>query len=172
MDVLDEEVFAVIMAIVVVASVVGIAQLIRSEVVEPFTAIGLLNSECRIGDYPKEVFEGEELRLCLYLYNHLGRPQLMMVKYKLGDKNVIPTNMTPSPEAPLKTFKFLLNHGANTTLPVRVPIPLNTELVGKEVALIFELWVYDKDLGEWVYSGRWVHLYVKMREAPIPWTKS
>lgn len=172
MDVLDEEVFAVVMAIVIVASVLGITQLLRPGVIEPFTAIGLLNSECRIGDYPKEVFEGEELRLCLYLYNHLGRPQLMMVKYKLGSSNVIPTNTTPSPEASLKSFKFLLNHDANITLPVRVPIPFNTGLVGKDVALIFELWVYDLDSNDWVYSGRWVHLYVKVREALIPWAKS
>ncbi len=168
MDVLDEEVFAVIIALTIVGSALGIAQLLRPEVTEPFVAIGILSSDCRIGDYPKEVFEGEDVRLCIYLYNHLGHPQLMMVKYKLGSRDTLPTNTSGSPEETIKTFIFILNHGSNITKPISVPIPTGEGLVGKDVALIFELWLYDEGLGDWVYSGRWVHLYVKVREGPIP----
>lgn len=172
MDVLDEEVFAVIVALAVVGSVLGIAQVLRPEVVEPFTAVGLLNSECRIGDYPREVFEGEELRLCIFVYNHLGHPQLVMVKYKVGSRDSLPTNSSPSPEATIRSFEYLLRHGGNVTSPIRVPIPVGSGLVGREVAMIFELWLYDLGVGGWVYSGRWVHLYVKVREAPVPWLRS
>ncbi|MEL9998400.1 MAG: hypothetical protein QXH99_07915, partial [Sulfolobales archaeon] len=112
MDVLDEEVFAVIIALAIVGSALGIAQLLRPEVTEPFVAIGLLSSGCRIGDYPKEVFEGEDARLCIYLYNHLGHPQLMMVKYKLGSRDTLPTNTSGSPGETIKTFIFILNHGS------------------------------------------------------------
>jgi len=90
----------------------------------------------------------------------------MMVKYKLGSRDTLPTNTSGSPEVTIKSFKFLLNHGSNTTKPISVPI--SEGLVGRDVALIFELWLYDEGLGDWVYSGRWVHLYVKVREGPIP----
>ena len=168
MDVLDEEVFAVIIALAIVGSALGIAQVLRPEVTEPFIALGILDSECRIGNYPKVVFGGEDIRLCIYLYNHLGHPQLMMVKYKLGSRDTLPTNTSESPELTIKSFKFLLNHASNITKPIVVPIPTSKELIGMDIALIFELWLYDGSLGDWVYSGRWVHLYVKVREGPIP----
>ena len=168
MDVLDEEVFAVIIALTIVGSAIGIAQLLRPEVTEPFVALGILDSECRIGNYPKEVFEGEGVRLCIYLYNYLGHPQLMMVKYKLGSRDTLPTNTSESPEQTIKSFKFLINHASNITKPISVLIPSGEGLVGRDVAMIFELWLYDGSLGDWVYSGRWVHLYVKVREGPIP----
>lgn len=168
MDILDEEVFAVIVALAIVVSAVGIAQVLRPEVVEPFVAIGILSSDCRIGDYPKEVFEGEDVKLCVHVYNHLGRPQLVMVKYKLGSRDTLPTNVSGSPAETLKTFKFLVGHASNITKPISVPIPTGEGLVGGDVALIFELWLYDEDSGDWVYSGRWVHLYVRVREGPIP----
>ncbi len=168
MDVLDDEVFAVLIALTIIASVVGITQVLRPEATEAFVAIGLLDSECRVGEYPKEVFEGEYVKLCIFLYNHLGRPQLMRVDYKLGSRDTLPTNTSGSPEEVITSFKFLLSHGGNVTKPISALIPTGRGLVGKEVAMIFELWLYDEDLDGWVYSGRWVHLYVNVREAPIP----
>ncbi len=168
MNILDDEVFAVLLAIVIVGSVFAIAQVIRPEVTEPFTAIGLLNEECRIGHYPKEVFQGQNLTLCIFLYNHMGYPLLMQVRYKIGTNETLPTNTTPSPQPVIKELEVLLDNNDNATILVQVPIAVGGEYVGKRVALIFELWIYDISKQEWVYTGRWNHLYVKVLEAPIP----
>lgn len=168
MNLLDEEVFAVILALIVVGSIFSVAQLIRPNVTEPFTAIGLLNENCMIGDYPSKVFSGENITLCIFLYNHMGYPLLMQVRYKIGSNTTLPTNSTPSPVPTILIFDKLLDHGGNTTFLVEVPISVNESFVGKRIALIFELWFYDIDRDEWIYSGRWNHLYVEVLESPIP----
>ena len=168
MNLLDDEVFAVIIAIIVVGSVFSGAQLLRPSVTEPFTAIGLLNENCKIGVYPDKVFRGENLTLCIFLYNYMGYPLLMQVRYKIGSNTTLPTNSTPSPMPTILVFNKLLDHGENTTFYVEVPIKVNESFVGKRIALIFELWIYDIDHDKWVYSGRWNHLYVEVLESPIP----
>ena len=168
MNVLDDEVFAVLLAIVVVASVFSAAMTLRPEVVEAFTAIGLLNEECKIGDYPERAFPGESLKLCIFLDNHMGYPMMLQVRYKIGTSETLPTNTTASPQPAVESFTRVLDHGENATMLVEVPVDVPRELVGRKVALIFELWAYDVNKHEWVYTGRWNHLYVKIVEAPLP----
>jgi len=159
---LDDEVFAVLTAIVVVASVFSAAMLIREGyVAEPFTAIGLLNENCRIGEYPGYVRSNSTVTLCLYVYNHEGKPLYWKVVYRLGSNKTLPTNTTPSPEPAIQEWRGVLGHRQNSTFKVvvRIPeIPLNTT----RVTLIFELWAYDVNLHTWVYTGRWVHLHVNV----------
>lgn len=164
--ILDEEVFAVILAITIVASVVGIAQVLRPEVVESFTAIGLLNSECKIGNYPDVAVNGTQLDLCLFIANYMGRPIYYKVTYKLGGKDLLPTNSTPSPMEPVTNWFGVLGNRDNVTIPIRVPIVVYTQ-IPRDIALIFELWLYDTGLGNWTYSGRWVHLYINVT-SPLP----
>ncbi len=161
--ILDEEVFAVIMAIIVVGSVFGIAQVLRPSVVEPFTAIGLLNEECKIGDYPEIVVAGENITLCIFVHNYMGYPIYYKVVYKIGTNETLPTQNTSSPEPPVMEWKGFLDHNENTTFKVAITV----DRPGKKIALIFELWLYDPDKDTWVYSGRWVHLYVDVLEAPV-----
>ena len=168
MNVLDEEVFAVIMALAVVASVFAIAEVLRPKYPEPFTAIGLLNSQGKIGDYPTQVFPGENVSLKIFLANYLGHPALMQVRFKIGDNSTLPTNSTPSPQPTLRVFETILDSGENTTLPANLPIAVGSEYVGRRAALILELWVYNATSRQWVYTGEWNHLYVKVVEAPIP----
>ena len=165
MDLLDDEVFAVIMAVVVVSSVFAAAQVLTPGNVEPFSAIGLLNQDCVIGDYPEEVYNGENVTLCLFVDNHLGHVALFRVVYKIGTNASLPTNSTPSPEASVSEWDFLLEDGENATQKVTVPVVVDLGgNVSRRVALIFELWYLDPSSGEWVYSGRWVHLYVTVKK--------
>lgn len=160
-NILDGEVFAVIVAISIVGSALGIAQLLRPEVVEPFTALGLLNQDCAIGEYPKYVFAGGEIELCVFVGNNMGYPILARVVYKLGTGEDLPTNTTPSTLKPIKNFTVLVAHGGNVTFKVRLPIPENPPEADR-VAIILELWFYDPERGVWTYSGRWNHLYVQV----------
>jgi len=168
MNILSDEVFAVILAIMVIGSIFSVVEVIQPRIIEPFISLGLLNEECKIGDYPREVFIGENLTLCLLLYNYMGYPVIMQVKYKIGTNETLPTNTTPSPQPVIMVFEKLLDHNENITLLIQVPIAVNKSYVGKEIALIFELWIYDVDHGNWVYSGIWDQLYVKVLEVPIP----
>jgi len=168
MNILNDEVFAVILAIMVIGSIFSVAEVLQPRIVEPFISIGLLNEECKIGDYPGEVFIGENLTLCLLLYNYMGYPVLVQVKYKIGTNETLPTNTTPSPRPAIMIFEKLLDHNENITLLIQVPIAVNKSYVGKEIALIFELWIYDVNQDNWVYSGIWNQLYVKVLEVPIP----
>jgi len=160
-NVLDEEVFAVILAISVVGSVLASASVLRPEVVEPFTALGLLDSSCRIGTYPREVYPGGEVELCVYVYNHVGYPILAQVRYKVTEPGDIPTNTTPSKASVVKNITALVSHKQEVLRKVKLPIPLELPQ-SEKVALVIELWVYDLKTGDWVYSGRWNHLYVRV----------
>jgi uncharacterized membrane protein len=160
--ILDDEVFAVIMAIVIIGSVLGVISIIGVSSGERFTAIGLLNEECKIGSYPAQVNIGSNLTLCLYVYNHMDRPIYYKIIYKVGSNNTLPTNTSPSSEPVIDSWKGLLNNNENLTMKVEIPVRIAGNVSSSRVALIFELWIYDIDSGNWIYTGRWVHLYVSL----------
>jgi len=160
--VIDDEVLAVLTAIVTVACALGIAlSLPRSP--EPFTAIGLLNEQGEIGDYPRVLVAGEPVRLQVFVMNHLGKAAMLKVEAKIGARGRIPSNSTPLDAPPVWERVVILGHGQNATIPVQIAVAEP----GSNLALVFELWQYDASKGEWVYTGRWCHLYVNVtRGAP------
>lgn len=159
MWILDEEVFAVILAITIIGSAIGVVMILMPGSSENFTAIGLLNSECKIGDYPRVALNNTYIDLCIFIANYMNKPILYKVIYKIGNETTLPTNSTPSDSEPLESWWGVLSNGGNTTFPVRVLVA--SPSIGR-VALIFELWIYDTDKRDWVYSGEWVHLYINV----------
>ncbi len=158
--VLDDEVLAVLTAIVTVASAIGIASLIPRNP-EPFVAIGLLSERGVIGGYPRLL--GEPVRLRVFVANHLGEVAMLKVVAKLGARGRLPTSEAPLDAPPVWERAVILGHGQNATIPVQLVV----EREGLNVALVFELWAYDASRGAWVYTGRWCHLYVNVtRGAP------
>ena len=166
MDLLDEEVFAVLTAIIVVASVFSAAMIVRPSNPEPFSAIGLLDQNCKIGDYPDFVLIGENLTLCIYISNHMGKPMAFMVKYKFGTPQTLPTNTTPSPAPTQREYIVVLDNNESTLFKREIPVPYNPQLVGQNATIIFELWQYNTTSNQWNYTGKWVHLHVKVRAPP------
>ncbi|MEM0495113.1 MAG: DUF1616 domain-containing protein [Thermofilum sp.] len=158
--VLDDEVLAVLAAIVTVACVIAVAlTLPRSS--EPFLALGLLGERGKIGDYPSRVLVGEPVKLHIFVMNHLGKAALLKVVAKLGSRGSLPTNSTPLEAPPLWEYELVLGHGENATIPVQLAL----EKEGVNVALVFELWMYNTTSGSWVYTGRWNHLYINVTKA-------
>jgi uncharacterized membrane protein len=95
--ILDEEVFAVILALTIIASSLGIALTWRASG-EAFTAIGLLDESCKIGVYPRTVAVNQSLTLCIYIYNHMGKPVAYQVLYKVAvNASQLPKATAPSP---------------------------------------------------------------------------
>lgn len=156
---LDEEVFAVILAVSVIASVVGLVYLLKPVETEPFIALGLLGKDCLIGGYPKTVINNTRVELCLFIGNYLGGPVYYQVRYKIASTpDQLPSNTTPSPLPTLSYWSGVLENNANTTF--RVEVPVYTTSDSNTTALVFELWTRSKE--GWVYTGRWVHLYVNV----------
>ncbi len=166
MNLLDRDVFAVLLALVVVATFFSLALMLRPH--EHFLLATLLNANCSIGTYPRAVVNGGNITLCLYLENHLGEPIYVQIRYKIGTNETLPTNSTPSPEPTLKTFETILEDRANVTLRMVVPVYVKPSLVGQRIALIFEVWIYDVDNDSWKYTGIWLHHYVKVYEVGTP----
>lgn len=154
---IDDEVLAVLTALVVVASVFSAAMVIPRHP-EGFTAIGLLNKNCMIGEYPRHIYVGENVTLCVFMYNYMGRPLLLQARMKLGSRGRIPSNTTPLDTPIILNVTRILPDKGNYT--GRVSFTLNE--TGSNIAIVFELWRYDSSLKEWVYTGRWVHLYVNV----------
>jgi len=164
-NLLDDEVFAVILAVVVVASVFAAAQEFRRT--EPFNAIGLLNENCQIGEYPSFALTGENLTLCIYVSNQMGIPEAFKVVYRFGNIDALPTNTTPSTAPELWSRIIVLDSGQDSLLKYAFPIPNSPELIGTNATLIFELWMYNATSGLWEYTGRWVDLNLRVVGVPL-----
>ncbi|MCD6235469.1 MAG: DUF1616 domain-containing protein [Thaumarchaeota archaeon] len=162
---IDDEVKAVVLAIIIVAGVFAVAQLATSgRVVEPFSALGLLGPEKKIGDYPKEVLANQTINLYLFVDNHEGRVMYYVIYAKLGNKSTV-INENVSASAPiLDTYEVILPHGENATIPVSIKIPKPYT----NARLIFEMWVYDPENRSVSYYGRWVQLWLNVTSPQIP----
>lgn len=161
---LDEEVKAVVLAIIVVASVFAVAQAMRAgTVVEPFSALGLLGPKMKIGDYPKVVLVNETIRLYLYVGNYEGKVMYYVIYAKLGDRSTLINESIPADAPILAEYKTILPHGANTTIPIEISIDKPME----NARLIFEMWILDPDSKELRYHGRWNQLWLNITTPEI-----
>ena len=161
--ILDEEVFAVVMAIVIIGSILGAVIYIRPMGSgESFVALSILNERCKMGEYPRQIIENSNITLCLSIYNHMGKPIYYKVVYKIGTNTTLPTNTTASPEKPILSWRGVVYDDANNTFLINVPVYVPGNYSPDRIALIFELWIYDTSRDEWVYTGIWNHLYVKV----------
>ena len=85
----DERIQAVLMIIVLAYGVLTVAPVILGDrVVEPFSELGILGPEMKLGDYPREVALGDSVDLYLYLGNHEGNLMYYRVLVKQGDQSL------------------------------------------------------------------------------------
>jgi len=159
----DPEVFAVVLALIIVIGVFAIAQVyVSSRVVEPFSEIGLLGPKMKIGDYPTEVIVGEKFKLYIYLGNHMGYPMWYVVFLKIGNMTTFVNETVPANVEPVWCYEILLDHNSNIT----IPIVMSLNRTGTNVRLIFELWTINEH-GELAYHNRWVHLWINVTKPTI-----
>lgn len=154
--ILDEEVWAVILAIIVVGGVFAVSQAYLSgRVVEPFSELGLLGRNMKIGDYPRELVVGDNATFYVYVGNHMGRPMYYVVEVKLGDES---TSVDPADVEAIFTYERVLLH--NETWIFRVDLPV--EAPGLNQRIIVELWIYNETIGDLQYHGRWTQLWINV----------
>lgn len=157
--ILDEEVFAVIMAISIVISAVGIAVVLSPEIPEPFMSLGLLNENCKMGGLPSTVMNNSVLRFCIFVSNYMNKPVLYRVDYKISEDGLLPINNTPLDLSPSKSWHGILNNKENTTMLVEVLVKSSSS---RRITLVFELWIFDTSSQSWKYTGIWNHHHVNV----------
>ena len=158
---IDEDLKTIVVGLLLVVAGFTVFQAFFSDrVVEPFSELGILGPNMKIGDYPRELAVGEEFDLFLYLGNHMGSPQMYRVYVKLGDRglNVSDTSAYPAPV--VTSYQYSLGDKRNVTLP----ITLSISEAGVNSRLVFEMHRFDVEAGEFVYHERWNQLWLNVTE--------
>jgi len=159
--IIDEEVWAVILAIIVVSAVFAISQIcISGRVVEPFSELGILGSKMKIGDYPRELVLGEKAKLYIYVGNHMGRPMYYIVKIKIGNRT---TPVDPAPIPPIKVYEKILDDNSTWIFPFQISF----NETGLNYRLIVELWIYNSTSNQIEYHSRWCQLWINVTQPKV-----
>ena len=128
---------------------------------EAFSELAVLGPKMKIGDYPNEVSAGDPFSLFLYVKNHEGRVMHYAIKVKLGNITTLINGDKPMTVPVLLKHEVILLHGANWTKP----IILSIAKAGVNYRLVFELWVYDQNIRNFNYHGRWCQLWLNVTKS-------
>lgn len=134
--------------------------LLGKRVVEPFSELGILGPNMKLGDYPKDGVTSEPFNLYLYLGNHEGNVQYYQVIVKQGDQSQNVTEDTPL-DAPLITFyEYSLINKQNSTIPISLA-PIRS---GINQRIVFELYRYNTESQGFEYNGNWLQLWMNVTD--------
>ena len=82
---IDEKLQTVILLILAAYGLlISIPLLLGGRVVEPFSELGVLGPEMKLGDYPHDVQIGENIDLFVYIGNHEGSVSYYKLLFKEG----------------------------------------------------------------------------------------
>ncbi len=186
MNLLDREVFIVLLVLMMVVSVIGLSYIVRSNIYivynqagdsvkltgikvidenPSFESIGLLNQHCMMGPYDKVFFNGERLNYCFMVYNGYNEPRLYQIRYKLS-LGPIPSRKEPLDTTTISNYTILVNPLEKAIVKPGFKVNVAPGLIGRNITLIFELWRYDPGIHGWVYTGDWAHIHIRVAEAP------
>ena len=158
---IDEKIQAAVIVGLLAYAVLTVAPVILGDrIVEPFSELGILGPNMKLGDYLREVEAGEEMSLYLYLGNHEGRPTYYQVQAKLGDRSVNVSDTEPYPGVVLSNYQHVLENESNYTRPIVISV----KEPGFNRRLVFELHKYSPDERRFVYDGVWVQLWLNVTE--------
>lgn len=136
----------------------AIPPILPDRVVEPFTELGILGPNLKLGDYPDSVEAGESFTLFLYLGNHESRVMYYRTLVKFGGELSFASETEPMDAPVIASYDhFILNDGNVTRL-----LSLSADDVGTNRRLVFELYEFDEAVDDFVYSGEWVQLWMNV----------
>ncbi|MCW4029791.1 MAG: DUF1616 domain-containing protein [Candidatus Bathyarchaeota archaeon] len=123
---------------------------------EPFTALGLLGPNQKLGDYPSQIVVNQPVKLYIYVDNQMGKPMLYTIPVKVGN-NYTQTN--PAPVEPIWMFEQVLANNQSWIFPVTI----NLTQPGDNQRVIFELWFYNETTNQNQYQPqRWAQLWLNV----------
>jgi uncharacterized membrane protein len=156
---IDDELKAIVLIILVASAAISIYPILEEgRIVEPFSELGVLGPNNKLGDYPREIEVGQIFNLFLYVGNHEGTSQYYQVRAKIGDQTQNISDTSPLEAAAVATWETILENESNTTIPIEISI----SQPGQNRRLVFELWKYDTGAHEFVYHQRWTQLWLNV----------
>jgi len=156
---IDEDLRTVLVGLLLVLAGFTVFQAFFADrVVEPFSELGILGPEMKIGDYPRELEVGESFDLYLYLGNHMGSVQYYRVYVKLGSRELNVSDTEPYPAPVLASYDAVLVDESNSTMPITLSVPES----GVNLRLVFEMHRFSD--GGFVYHERWNQLWLNVTE--------
>lgn len=159
----DEEVMAVLTAIIIVAIVFAGVQILNAgRVIEPFSELGLLGPEGKIGGYPRQITAGIPFKLNVYIGNREGKTVYYKVLIKIGDRESIINSTTPLNVESIMELKTILSHNSTIIIPIEITLYESKN----NVRLVFEMWIYNETTGKFNYYNRWNQLWLNITKPP------
>jgi len=179
----DERITLGLVACILAFGVLSVAPvLLGKRVVEPFSELGILGPNMKLGDYPKDGVTGEPFDLYLYLGNHEGNVQYYQVivndlylylgnhegnvQYyqvivKQGDQSQNVTEDTPLDAPMITIYEHSLINKQNTTIPISLA-PIRSGIYQR---IVFELYRYDTESQGFEYNGNWLQLWMNVTDS-------
>ena len=130
----------IIILLIAYGMLVATPILIGKQVVEPFSELGVLGPNMKLGDYPRNIETGEPIDLYLYLGNHEGRTSFYRVFVKLGDQSSNVSETEAYLGEVLYHYDQILLDKTNHTTPFS--LILNDQGVNRRI--VFELHQYSE----------------------------
>jgi hypothetical protein len=155
-----DQVCAAILGIILIISVFVAAQyFLAGNTGETFSELGILGSNMKLGDYPKEVVAGDSVNLYVYVGNQMGKPVYYNVMIKIGDND---TSVNPAPLEPTMELDRILLQNENWTSPANIKLTQ----AGLNQRIIFELWTYNETTNNIDYSQIWGQVWLNVTAPP------
>jgi uncharacterized membrane protein len=156
---IDDEVKAVALILIGVMAAVAVYPILaESRIVEPFSELGVLGPNGKLGDYPREISAGESFSLFLYVGNHEGRSEYYRVLVKLGNQNSNVSDAVALDAPVVASWDLLLPNESNSTIPITLSAPG----VGFNQRLVFELHRFEPEAEVFVYHQRWNQIWMNV----------
>jgi uncharacterized membrane protein len=155
---LDKETATVALALATTLAVLAAVYPILPSNNQPFSELGVLGPNQKIGGYPTNVTAGQQISLYGYVGNHEGVASYYQFLVKLGNQSTVVSNSTAA-TAPvvLTTYEVLAN---NQT--VTFPLTIVLHQPGTNERLIFELWKFDVGTSKFGYTGLYAQLWLNV----------
>jgi Predicted membrane protein len=124
----------------------------------PYSSLGILGPNGKIGDYPKNLKLGQNFTLYLYVENEEGHIMYYQVLVKIGNATSIVNQTNYLNVPPIATYSFILLNHQNETRKITLAI----NVTGENIKLIFELWAYSVNQNSFKYINIWDQLFVNV----------
>jgi uncharacterized membrane protein len=149
---IDDKVKAGLLASVIVLGLLMAGQYwMEHRIFEPFSELGVLGPNQKIGDYPTNVTAGQSVTLYGYVGNHEGVVTYYDVKVKQGPSSAIVNESTWASLPSSYDYRVVLRDGENSTFSLQ----LRFSNPASNAKILFELWELDVASGGFRYSGLW-----------------
>jgi uncharacterized membrane protein len=123
-----------------------------------FSEIAVFGQNGTLGDYPANLHVNSPFDLYGYIENHQGFTEYYEFLVKLGNKSTSISNTTYAKAPVLFQILHVIGNNQNYSFPIFLAIGEP----GLDQRLIFELWMFNTNDKEFVYTGVWAAIWLNV----------